>query len=445
MKHLLLVLPALFVSLSSSAQIKQFKNALEENSVNACDKFINKYPSSEFTEEVAFKRASLINTSEAYEDFVKKYPKGNFTVRALDLWSFSEFKKAEEINSIDCYEKFLKAFPQSEFVRQIKKYIEIIDFNVAKKENTRTAFQSFLDKYPDGFCKGDAEKSIEQFGFDLIKNSLSQEELEGYLARNASGFFRTEIEQRITEIKMWNEVEKDCGPYAYTEYIRLYPNGIYIDLARSKFETAMWNDLEINGTTYKYEEYIKKYPTGIHAVEANERLENLMWVDAKTEDWYSTYGKFINRFPNSIHTKEATDRIAYLKSQIAVVVIKYPQEVEQTLSPYSNVGSPFWSWNTVFKETGGKIGFKVKGIKGYIIDPKGTKWVYEDGSFLLRGTVEVPAGGSGSDATWSSSTDHVRCHGNEVIIWSGEDAGGHAIEITETVHLKHTFCLGPKK
>lgn len=132
-----------------------------------------------------------------------------------------------------------------------------------------------------------------------------------------------------------------------------------------------------------------------------------------------------------------------MKANKAVVEIEYPKVLEQRNSPYSNVSSPFWGWDTIFKEKSGKMGFKVSG-SGYIKEPRGGRWGTWGGN-IGRGLVTVPPGRTAKEDYWCSSPSHKRCNGYAIFTWTGEDAGGHSISLEEKVKFQHTGCPGPEK
>jgi hypothetical protein len=69
---------------------------------------------------------------------------------------------------------------------------------------------------------------------------------------------------------------------------------------------------------------------------------------------------------------------------IAIPVIEYNVEVTRN-------SENKWLWRTLFRETGGKIGYTLKG-KGYIVDADGNRWATEGQLKIDRGQIEVLAG-----------------------------------------------------
>lgn len=115
---------------------------------------------------------------------------------------------------------------------------------------------------------------------------------------------------------------------------------------------------------------------------------------------------------------------AWRERNPAIPVAEFPEELRRD-------SEDRWSWVTVFKETGGKVGYTLSG-SGWIVDPKGHRygpW----GSIIDRGSVTVPAGGKAEDSYWFGGDRFI--DGHAVFTWSGEDASGHAITIEEKVHL----------
>ncbi len=116
--------------------------------------------------------------------------------------------------------------------------------------------------------------------------------------------------------------------------------------------------------------------------------------------------------------------IAWLEANPAIPLVEYPEEI-------SRDSEGRWSWTTVFKETGGKVGYTVIG-SGWIEDTEGDQYG-PLGSSLDRGPVEVPPGGEGEDSYWVRGDTFA--DGYAVITWEGEDEGGHQITIEMRIHL----------
>jgi hypothetical protein len=92
------------------------------------------------------------------------------------------------------------------------------------------------------------------------------------------------------------------------------------------------------------------------------------------------------------------------------------------------------AWTTNFKETGGKIGYKISGT-GYIVDKNGDPWG-TNGYSIARGPYTIKPGGSAKDDYWCYSANMQFLGGYAQFEWSGEDAGGHHISFMTKVSLQ---------
>jgi hypothetical protein len=156
------------------------------------------------------------------------------------------------------------------------------------------------------------------------------------------------------------------------------------------------------------------------------------------ENTHLTYQRCMKEFSNSAYVEKAKERIESLKAHKAVVVVDYPKAVEKSLD------GGRWSWDTVFKEVGGKSGYKVSDC-GYILDPRGGRWVSNGSNAICRSDIKVPAGGSGKDSYWCGDPSHDLCNGYAIFTWTGEDDAGNKIATEVRVHIKHKGCPGPTK
>jgi hypothetical protein len=93
-------------------------------------------------------------------------------------------------------------------------------------------------------------------------------------------------------------------------------------------------------------------------------------------------------------------------------------------------------------ETGGKLGYRLSG-KSTVIDNQGRSWGSWGGP-SDRGSIKVSAGGTERHNDWVSSRDHSLCNGLVEYTWTGQDAGGHPIQVTVKIRLRHLGCPGKK-
>lgn len=336
MKNIILIFVALLISLSSISQERLFRKVLEENSIEAYEKFIKKYPSSEFTEGVSFKKAELINTPKAYDDFIKKYPQGDFKNRALDLWSTLEFKRVTELYDLSEYENFLKKFPNSEFEEQVKKNIEIIKFEIAKKieklefesaklNNTVTAYDYFLNKYPDGTY---TKNIIDLWTTLEIRKAEEIQSIEEYkiLLQTLENYsYGVKIRKNIEDREYTNALKKNTV-IAFQSFLNKFPSSVYsAEAKREIFDLEFQNVIEkksfelFNSFFEQHPELpISNYEKAIHSLGSDQKynISSMNSFDSK----FSNYAK---EYYETIRLNEVTD--SYDLEKLKAFVKDYPK------------------------------------------------------------------------------------------------------------------------
>jgi hypothetical protein len=433
-------------------------------------------------EETAWHRCVQARTVESFQAYLKEYASGVHAKEAREVINTLEYDTVRAKDTVEGYEEFLKNHNDNTLagkrLRQLRyeravqagtlegwkefydKYrwsgwtddgrdVEQMKHNAAREierllyekivaEPTLASCRDYLYRYrdgPDGLHKQQVIVKMEPYMFEEALRSDKRETLFEYLELYPEGFRDADVRKQLDAL-VFKALDEKEDFSAFERYFRLSPRTRDALLAR--MEPLMYEWAKRVDTVESCTRYLETYPDGSHAKDVRSALDPVLFKKAREEDWYSAYEEYIKKCPEGRSVRKARERIDYLKANQAVVQINFPKVLEQRDSPYQNVSSPFWSWDTVFRETGGKIGFKVRG-SGYIEDPRGGRW---DPS---RKEVNVPASGSGKDDTWFSSGSHALCNGNAIFTWTGEDAGGHPIRLEERVKLQHTGCPGPDR
>lgn len=341
-----------------------------------------------YPQEKQFRQALKENTVLAIDGFIKKYPDSKYTEEAA-------FRKASLIDKAEAFEDFLSKYPDGYFAPRAKDLLSYYAYKKVIILNKPEEYEKYLKSFPGSDYADTVRKEIEKFDYNLIKNNWNKDSLINYLSNHPNSFFKKEIEKKFIEIRDWDfAVKKD--------------------------------------TSLLYAEYLKLYPKGFKMTNAKESLEKALWNDAVKSDWYSVYEIFIKTYPYNIHVKEAKERIEWLKSQKAEYHVEYDSISLAQNSPYQDVGSPFFSTPMKFYETGGKIGYRIKG-SGIFIDKNGGRWS-EKGSKYIERDVAVEPGKVFYFDYWSSGT--VFKGSTLVFTWEGEDAGGHPVDMIVKIKNK---------
>ncbi len=128
-----------------------------------------------------WEKAESENTIQAYETFLEKYPKSTFADTARLKIEELEFNEAESKNTIEAYEAFLKKYPAGEHASKARILTEVLYFKKAESENTLKTFEDFLQRFPDGSLIDNAYRKMQElyYGFSIevlsnrIENKMS--------------------------------------------------------------------------------------------------------------------------------------------------------------------------------------------------------------------------------------------------------------------------------
>jgi len=350
-----------------------------------------------------FRKAIELNTANDIRLFTKKWPNSKYTPQANALlleFENNAFLSAKKKGSIQSFLRYLNEWPEGRFIEQAKIYFDDIYFVKATGKQEIVFFRDYLNIFPTG--------------------------------KHAS-----EVNSMIDEL-MWAICQKEQSHDSFLRYLNSYPNGKYAKEA--EFKCAQSSE-----SVEELKKYIEMY-RHVDSKKVNEIKkvldEVIAYEKASTKDWYSAYQNYIKAFPNGKHVIKAKERLEWLRSNKAVVQLDYPKNIEQKESPYYNVDSPFWDLDIVFKELGGKIGYKLREGTRYYYGGHGGTW-YSEG----EDTIEVNPGASKNYNTWWFDKNHQLCNGTHEVVWFGVDAGGHPISIKVVVKSSHISCpaLRPSK
>jgi hypothetical protein len=432
-------------------------------------------------EEAAWRGCQESGKVESYKAYLKEYPSGTHAKEAKAVINNFTYQVAQEKDTIEGYESFLK---DNSGHKEAGKRLRQLRYEQAVRTGTLEHWKAFYDQYrysrwtDDGKdvdqMKENAVKEIERLLYERIAAEATLELCRDYMNRYRDGIHKQQVIVKM-EPCLFDEAVRTNKLETYFEYLEKYPEGYrdldirtrldklvfknlsekedfssferYLrlspktkDVLLARMEPFMFEWAKRVNSVESYGKYLSRYPDGAHLREVQMSMDPVLFKKAQEEDWYSTYEDYIKKCPNGANVQKARDRVAWLKANKTEVVMDYQRTVEETASPYGNVGRPFWPIDTVFKETSGKIGFRVSGSSARIDDIHGGSW-----SGSGRGMVKIPTGGTVKDDYWVNSTDHELCNGYMTRTWSGEDAGGHPIRLEQRVKLQHTGCPGHKK
>ncbi|HLF06277.1 MAG TPA: hypothetical protein VI893_03755 [Thermoplasmata archaeon] len=229
------------------------------------------------------------------------------------------------------------------------------------------------------------------------KRALREKNLEAcrrYLKKFYVGYNRDQV-LAVAEPLFFAEATTRKTSEAGMEYLDFFGKSPRHREIRKLLDPILFQEAEAGKRVFPYQQYLRYCPEGRQAATARRRMEDLQ---------------------------------AHVKAECPQAVAPGPGQR--------------WSWTMVLRETGGKVGCKLKGT-GYIQDRRGQIWGNLGGK-IERGELVLSAGGVDSDSYWCSSADHVLCNGKAVFSWSGPDDNGNSVGASVVVQLVHQGCPGPQ-
>ena len=145
-----------------------WKNALQLNSINSFNRYLEQHPNGRHAAEAgtaiadiqrqqaqdkndierrAWQQAQDLNTEAAYRDYLQKYPNGQFVANANRAIQFIQQDRDKQTNQAD---------------RQA--------FEKAKAENTLDAYRRYLIQFPNGAHTKDAERARQRLEQPVLQN-----------------------------------------------------------------------------------------------------------------------------------------------------------------------------------------------------------------------------------------------------------------------------------
>jgi tetratricopeptide (TPR) repeat protein len=240
MKKYYFFLLIMIVTLSCNNSGKEYQNAVTENTIQAYEKFLEKYPNSQFAEDARNKIISMeyaiadsINTIEEYNHFIKKYPDCEYAGEVKKRIMSMEYAIADSINTIDAYTQFLQKYPDNEF--EDKVHSKIFDLNTAAmnkklKENTGWEIKKVWD--------------IKSINYSKLINQITKKEGSTtakpghYLAAiEFHQYKKKEVEFKIRDIKIIDSLSNiyypvGIAPFSIIDYV---PFSIFGDLGMANY------------------------------------------------------------------------------------------------------------------------------------------------------------------------------------------------------------------
>lgn len=152
------------------------------------------------SEKSDFAKAEKENSIQAYEAFLQKYPQGKYKSDATKRIHELAFQLATQKDSLHVYNEFLEKYPESDFLAKVNERIEDLKYQRVKQQDSLQSYQNFLKEYPTSKYLNEAQQRIDQ----LI---LESTRIEGKVFRSNNN---EPLVNALVFLKQKDLVEKDA-------------------------------------------------------------------------------------------------------------------------------------------------------------------------------------------------------------------------------------------
>jgi outer membrane protein assembly factor BamD (BamD/ComL family) len=254
---------------------------------------------------MAYNNAKQQNTKEAYEDYLMKYPDSPQAAEVLAKLDEINYHDATFAQSTEMLEEFIKKHPNSKYASEIKVKLEEYKYKEAMRNRETAEYKTFLTQYP----KSEHAPEIRQLYEENFWNeTLAKNSVEGYRefmkilpdSENAP-----RAQQKIdalqgrgsTATSPTNAAGQPAGMNSYSTAS-----------TKERLENVAYQNAQVEDSLQAYSYFLSKFPQSRQARVAQNRMEYLQIADQNN---ISALERFTPG--NSADRNELQDKIKLLK------------------------------------------------------------------------------------------------------------------------------------
>ena len=133
------------------------------------------------------------------------------------------------------------------------------------------------------------------------------------LLQGCGALFHSEQEERIRQEAEFAPFQKKNTIEGYREFIRNFPENMYIPIARGAIEDLEYAPCEQKDTIEGYREFIRNFPANRNRSRADGRIEQLVFKRVEDTDTIEAYRDFLRKNPRSNYNLLAQQRLQELE------------------------------------------------------------------------------------------------------------------------------------
>ena len=170
-----------------------------------------------------------------------------------------------------------------------------------------------IEEKRDRILKGAASIPSKNLVNHIIDEIVTKEELDARLKELAKEDKIFEIESLLEAYDdgEWEKAQNAKAPEAYSNYLKLFPNGRHSTDCQNKIEELdeqIWQSMQDELCETTLNRYKMVFPKGKHLAECNTLLGDLPWLEAKKLNTITGYNDYMAQYPG-LHDNDARQAI----------------------------------------------------------------------------------------------------------------------------------------
>ncbi len=290
------------MSITGFAQEGKWKKVQKLNTLEQYQKFLSKYPDSEFFGqakqkiiEIEFNNTNASNTISGYKIFIDTYPENNkYLEEAKKSLLELEFENAKNLNTVEAYTNFIDTYPENnKYLEEAKKSLLEREFEKAKNLNTVEAYTNFIDTYKGSKYTNDAETLLKKVELEEVIASLSTlKDINKFIIENPGHKFETEIENHKKDF-IFNYLKEENTLAAYSNHLKLFEGTDRYETVKKAFLQQLSKELNDTLSFELLQLASKHFPDEAIYKKSLTNYETTLYDEAKAEIHFN-FGGLLN-------------------------------------------------------------------------------------------------------------------------------------------------------
>lgn len=152
------------------------------------------------------------------------------------------------------------------------------------------------------------------------------------------------------EVETWDKAISVNSISSINNYVKKYPEGIFLKSANFKLDELTWNDAQLSNTEESYENYKRFFPSGEFVTKADDLLEELFWDNTLKIQNLKSFVNYISHYPHGKYIEKSqayidkhlikNDKIGQFTRSILILeqFRNKGYSVKQEINPPSGIG-----------------------------------------------------------------------------------------------------------